>query len=731
MSKFCQGDLPISYDAWCQTKFEKSDTFTFVWTISDFASRSERNIKSNDFTIRGPGDKVTYLLAKVYPNGRDEEDNGFVSVFLCNEEHPCEYEEIPKTHIECCLSSLDLDNKKLRLGDFIGALGCWERNGWPQLISKENIAQIAPTGTLTLVFDIQVITEGTEPLLVSIDCGKHTEAFSNSYHQKKLIYDLDVFYEMKELADITISCDEHEYECHKLILASRSPFFKTMFETNMKEKKTGKYVIKCMKAEVFEDVLKYIYTGAAPRIGLVAKELLEAAYRFQLTTLKERCEVTLCSQIEERNCIDLLLFGELFQASTLKNAVLKFVSNNMKKLETSEWKKKLMPNPSLLLEVIEMRKDDQEQLSFSYDVWCKTSFEKSDKFTFVWTMPDFALRTKDAVNGYMTKSINLKLERPANSPNIPPSFYSRLSLVARVYPNGLSLEEKDYVSVVICNEDDCQYNGVHVKCTLYLLDVFNKKQRVGEFVKNILPWDKQGWPKLISREDIAKIAPTGSLTLIFELQIVGKSIQTVHERSQPSEALSESYHQKQLTQDLDLSYASKEYTDITIICNKKEFECHKLILASRSKVLKKVIKVMKENESGKFEVNCKNVEVFEDMLRYIYTGIAPNIDTLAKELLEVAEEYQLQKLKELCELKLSSSVDIGNCIDLLVLSDINQASTLKTAALNFVNKNLKQIEISELKTKLSDSPSLLVKVLEKNLQEEDFDVSAKKKIKLS
>ena len=100
-------------------------------------------------------------------------------------------------------------------------------------------------------------------------------------------------------------------------------------------------------------------------------------------------------------------------------------------------------------------------------------------------------------------------------------------------------------------------------------------------------------------------------------------------------------------------------------------------------------------------------------------------------MLEVAEEYQLEKLKELCELKLSSSVDIGNCIDLLVLSDINQASTLKTAALNFVNNNLKKIEISELKTKLSHSPSLLVNVLEKNLQEEDFDVSAKKKIKLS
>ena len=51
MSKFCHGDLPISYDTWCQTKFEKSDTFTFVCSISDFASRSERSIKSSDFVI--------------------------------------------------------------------------------------------------------------------------------------------------------------------------------------------------------------------------------------------------------------------------------------------------------------------------------------------------------------------------------------------------------------------------------------------------------------------------------------------------------------------------------------------------------------------------------------------------------------------------------------------------------------------------------------------------------
>ena len=62
--------------------------------------------------------------AKVYPNGKNEDENGFVSVCLFNEEPPSEYEEIADIHVERCLSSLDIDNNKLRLGEFIGAIGC-------------------------------------------------------------------------------------------------------------------------------------------------------------------------------------------------------------------------------------------------------------------------------------------------------------------------------------------------------------------------------------------------------------------------------------------------------------------------------------------------------------------------------------------------------------------------------------------------------------------------------
>ena len=85
----------------------------------------------------------------------------------------------------------------------------------------------------------------------------------------------------------------------------------------------------------------------------------------------------------------------------------------------------------------------------------------------------------------------------------------------------------------------------------------------------------------------------------------------------------------------------------------------------------------------------------------------------------------------MCELKLSSSINVGNCIDLLIFSDRNQASSLKSVALHFVSKNLKKVESSEWKKKLKDTPSLLVEVIKKKLrdEDEDWEGSLKKKAK--
>ena len=75
--------------------------------------------------------------------------------------------------------------------------------------------------TLKLIFEIS---------------GLGYDALSKNYHQGQLSQHLNLLFTSNEYADITIECGDKKFKCHKIILASRSPVFKTMFDADMKEK---------------------------------------------------------------------------------------------------------------------------------------------------------------------------------------------------------------------------------------------------------------------------------------------------------------------------------------------------------------------------------------------------------------------------------------------------------------------------------------------------------------
>ena len=63
-------------------------------------------------------------------------------------------------------------------------------------------------------------------------------------------------------------------------------------------------------------------------------------------------------------------------------------------------------------------------------------------------------------------------------------------------------------------------------------------------------------------------------------------------------------------------------------------------------------------------------DVVAEMLLYIYTGNTPNLNKLAGDLLGAAEQYQLEMLKNICEEKLCSSLEIDNSVNHLILGDL-------------------------------------------------------------
>jgi len=338
-------DQDRRYDAWCTTDFE-SEKYTFVWTISKFNSRPEKIgefLKSKEFTIKGQGDKISKWRVVICPKGRDEQKKDYVSVYLQN---------ITKEDIDarCILLKLSNNNVRQKINeiDVKGEWSCWHR-----AIKRDEIYLQPPNDSLTLFFDITIMGESKEYIEFAVP-GPMSMAFSSNYHHNKLVQDITSLLSSKHLTDITIKCGEKLFDCHQIILASRSQVFKTMFESNMMEKLTGSVEIKDMDPEVFEDLLKYIYSGEAPNIDDHTEKLLAAADRYQLEELMELCEMKLSSKLDVTNCIALLVLGDLHHASSLKGAALKFVSKNLNQVDPCDWKKRLIANPTLMAEVLEV-----------------------------------------------------------------------------------------------------------------------------------------------------------------------------------------------------------------------------------------------------------------------------------------------------------------------------------------------------------------------------------------
>ena len=89
--------------------------------------------------------------------------------------------------------------------------------------------------------------------------------------------------------------------------------------------------IRDVKKEVFSEVLRFVYTGKVSSddsLKNLARDILVAANKYQLDLLKKLCEAQLYSTLNDSNCFDLLVLGDLYQAVNLKMAALEFVSMN-------------------------------------------------------------------------------------------------------------------------------------------------------------------------------------------------------------------------------------------------------------------------------------------------------------------------------------------------------------------------------------------------------------------
>jgi len=145
---------------------------------------------------------------------------------------------------------------------------------------------------------------------------------------------------------------EVKINAHKNILAARSLYFKTLFQSGMKETVENTITIDDeVSSDAFLAVLKYLYSGNESFITPeVSFELLPLSEKYFLPDLKWICASNLEDNISADNVASMMSAAELHECTKLVNSCLTFISNNHQEVIKTEGFKNLPQQ--LLLKVM-------------------------------------------------------------------------------------------------------------------------------------------------------------------------------------------------------------------------------------------------------------------------------------------------------------------------------------------------------------------------------------------
>uniref|UniRef100_A0A671U7V4 Kelch like family member 29 n=1 Tax=Sparus aurata TaxID=8175 RepID=A0A671U7V4_SPAAU len=151
-------------------------------------------------------------------------------------------------------------------------------------------------------------------------------------------------------------------------------------------------------------------------------------------------------------------------------------------------------------------------------------------------------------------------------------------------------------------------------------------------------------------------------------------------------------HPKEMLKELNQQRRAKEFTDLKIIVEGKEFEVHQNVLASCSLYFKDLVK--RFTRSGEvLELNMSNIsaDVLEQLLEFVYTGSLVIDSANAKTLLEAANKFQFNTFCKVCVSFLEKQLTAANCLGVLAMAEAMSCTELHNMAKAFALQNFPEV----------------------------------------
>ncbi|XP_047078760.1 BTB/POZ and MATH domain-containing protein 2-like [Lolium rigidum] len=270
------------------------------------------------------------------------------------------------------------------------------------------------------------------------------------------------------------------------------------------------------------------------------------------------------------------------------------------------------------------------------------------------------------------------------------------------YPNGVasSIPDGQFASVFLMLMSDCE-SKVKASFTFSLLQDPAASPATGDGEKNkihvtlthsfISKGAKSGLDKFVSKADLAALEYLKDDCLVIKcnLEVIGDRENAIGSIIVPPSSLNtdllnllETGHKADLT--------------INIVGSFRRFKVHGCMLAARSPVFRALLcGSMMESKQSRLSIDDTDADVFELLLYYIYHDCLPEsmdeateeATNMAQHLFVAADRYGVERLKLMCQSKLSQSLDVDTVGFVLDLAERCNCCKLKAHCLSYIERN--------------------------------------------
>ncbi|CAD5225739.1 unnamed protein product [Bursaphelenchus okinawaensis] len=331
-------------------------TAKLQWKIEQFERltrlyRNNKSMVSESFSSPLAANVVWEL--HIYPNGKREEDQGYVSFFLRQvglqdgESLTADFQIYVIDHTER-ISNVCRDCK-----DFTHQQG----RGKFQVERERLLQCLKMDGSLYVCCEVEYLPNGM--------CSSDEERPPWEFTDKtgvRLRESLRRLYDESILTDLEIQVGNKTFQAHKAVLAQASTVFKSMFSIQMTESREGVLTIPDSTPPAVSTMLDYLYAGVVDQ-GAFEKntvDILILAQKYDVPGLKEEAEKILSKRINIKNFVEYLDMADLYDCSRLLAEFRHFLIDNYEEVSaTLDWAKLKKENPELVNKLLEKVVEDR------------------------------------------------------------------------------------------------------------------------------------------------------------------------------------------------------------------------------------------------------------------------------------------------------------------------------------------------------------------------------------